>query len=633
MIKGWWTKLAAAFAVLAGGSAAAAPVPAATDAEVARFFDGFVSRQVKSLEIPGGALVVVRNGRVVLAKGYGYADLASKRPVDLERTLFRAASISKLAPWLLVMQLVEEGKLDLDRDVNAYLDFRIPDAFSRPVTMRHLMTHSAGFPERFHGVFDPDLSTPLGEQLRRNIPQRVYAPGTTIAYSNYGAALAGYIVQRLRGEPWEKVVVERLFRPVGMAHSTVAQPVPAAMRPFLASTYSWPAGAPGEFRTTPLAPMGSLTPTAGDMGRLLAMLLRGGQGESGRLLAPTTLQQMFALQKPLGPGVRDGMGLGFLAGEYRGVRYAGHAGNMTTLATDLELLPDRGLGWYYVFTGQGPGEGAREVRWTLLKAAIEAFGGPTAAPKRAFGPSSAAEVAGRYISTRRLFSGPLMFSGIMNTTEVEARPDGSLDIQSSGRISHWLPQGRDRFVESESGTPLAVSRGADGRVVRIASAELYPAAEFERAPALVTWVPILAAFSFGTFLLALIVRPVAAFAARRRRKAEAAPREAEGLRRWAKYAFRLMAATILAWGLFGLVLAIDFAWLFRIPAIVRILLALLTMASAPLALLLVSDAFQSWRDPERRLAGRLGNSLVAAAAGGLAVLFYRLDIIDLSGAW
>src|SRR4051794_397866 len=127
MIRGWWAKLAMAFAALAGGPAAAAAAPKATDAEGARFFDSFVSRQIKSLEIPGGALVVVRDGRIVLAKGYGYADLASKRPVDVERTLFRAASISKLAPWLLVMQLVEEGKIDLDRDVNAYLDFRIPD--------------------------------------------------------------------------------------------------------------------------------------------------------------------------------------------------------------------------------------------------------------------------------------------------------------------------------------------------------------------------------------------------------------------------------------------------------------------------------------------------------------------------
>jgi hypothetical protein len=429
------------------------------------------------------------------------------------------------------------------------------------------------------------------------------------------------------------VVAERLFRPVGMDHSTVLQPVPAALRPFLASTYYWPAGAPGEFRTTSLAPMGSLTPTAGDMGRLLAMLLRGGQGERGRVLAPGTLRQMFALQKPLGPGVRDGMGLGFLAGEYRGIRYAGHAGNMTTLATDLETLPDRGLGWYYVFTGQGPGEQAREVRWSLLKAAIDAFGGSTATRPSAFGPSSAAEVAGKYISTRRLFSGPLMFSGIMNTTEVEARPDGSLDIKTSGRISHWLPQGRDRFVESESGIPLAVTRGRDGGVARIASAELYPVAEFERAPGLVTWVPILAAFSFGTFLLATVVRPVAAWIVRRRRKGEPAPRESEGLRRWAKLAFRLLAATILAWGLFGLVLAIDFAWLFRMPAIVRIALALLTMASAPLALILAADAFASWRDPERNLPGRVGTGVLAVAAVGLAVLFYRLDVINLSGAW
>jgi CubicO group peptidase (beta-lactamase class C family) len=618
-------------------AAAAAPPPRPGDAEVARFFDDYAATTMRRLEIPGGAVVVVRDGRVILAKGYGHADVASGRPVDVERSLFRAASISKLVPWLLVMQLVEEGRLDLDRDVNSYLDFHIPEAFGRPITMRQLMTHSAGFPERFHGVFDPDLATPLGQKLKANIPARVHPPGEVIAYSNYGAALAGYIVQRLRGEPWERLVADRLFAPVGMRRSTVAQPVPAALRPFLVSTYVHGSATPGPFRATPLAPMGSLTPTAGDMGRLLAMLMRGGQGENGRVVAPGTLRRMFQLQKPLGPGLPDGMGLGFLVGDYHGVRYAGHAGNMTTLATDLEVLPDVGLGWYYVFSSQGPGEEARQVRDRLLRAAIDRFAAAPRPPVVGRGPSSAAEVAGDYISTRRLHAGPLAFSGLMNTTAVLAHPDGALTIEVPGRVARWLPAGRDRFVEAETGIPLAVTRGPDGRVARIGSALLYPAAEFERAPALVAWVPGLAAFSFGTLILVLLARPFL-WLARRRRKGGAEPPVAAGdlagrAARWAPMALRGVLATLVAWGAFGLILAIDFTWLFALPAPLRIALGLLTLLSAPFAAVLMADAMFGWRDPKRGWARRAGGTVTALAAAGCAFLYYALDVINLSSAW
>ncbi|MEA3051609.1 MAG: hypothetical protein QOG72_512 [Sphingomonadales bacterium] len=634
----WALALALAFSSACPATAWGAvpgPRPKASDPEVARFFDDYMAKTIARLEIPGGAVVVVRDGRPILAKGYGYADLASKRPVDVEKTLFRAASASKIVPWMLAMQLVEEGRLDLDRDVNDYLDFRIPEAFGRPVTMRHLMTHSAGFPERFHGVFDQDVSQPLGRRLRDNIPERNYAPGTTIAYSNYGAALAGYIVERLRGQPWERVVAERFFGPVGMRNSTVLQPVPAPMMRRLASTYSHGSDRPGPFRFTPLAPMGSLTPTAGDMGRLLAMLVRGGQGENGRVVAPATLRQMFTVQKAFGPGLKDGFGLGFLVGEYHGVPYAGHAGNMTTLATDLEVLPDQGLGWYYVFNSQGPNEAARQVRDDLLMAAIDRFAAAGAPAVATHGPSSAADVAGTYISTRRIFRGPLMFSGLFNTTIAVAEKDGSLTVESGGKVTHWLPEGRDRFIDSETGIPLAVTRGADGRVERIGGAALYAAAEFERAPGIVAWGPIVAAFGFGTLLLALLVKPFAWLVARRRRRlsGDASPANFPWTRRWARRAFWTIMLTIVGWGAFGLCLAIDFLFLFTAPAIVGLALGVLALLSAPCAAILAADAVAAWRDPARGWAGRGWSSVVAAGAAAAAFTFYRFDVINLSGQW
>jgi CubicO group peptidase (beta-lactamase class C family) len=646
--------LALALAALAGCYALAQPArdtapsaavpraPAAglraSDEEIAAFFDRYMAAKIRDLEIPGGAMVVVRDGRTILARGYGFADLASKRPVDVEDSVFRAASISKVLPWLLTMQLVEEGRLDLDRDVNAYLDFAIPEAFGAPITMRQLMTHSAGFPEHFHGVFDPDLETPLGDKLRDNIPARVYPPGKTIAYSNYGAALAGYIVQRLRGRPWDRLVADRIFTPLGMIRSTVAQPVPASLLPSLVSTYSYGDPRPGPFRTSSLPPMASLSASAGDMGRLLAMLAGGGQGANGRILKPETLGRMMTLQKPLGPGLRDGMGLGFLVGEYRGVRYAGHAGNMTTLATDMEILPEHGLGWYYVFNSQGPGEDARKVREELLLAAIAKLAAPPAAAVPARGPSSARDVEGSYISTRRIHRGPLMFSGLVNTTSAAARPDGSLTIESSGRATHWLPAGPDRFLEEETGIPLAVTRGRDGRVEEIASALLYPVAQFQRSPAWIPWMLGLFAFSVGVLLLAVPAAPF--FRAARRRRARAlagtvptvSPRGA-GLSKWARRSFWAIVATLVAWGGFGLMLAIDFAKLFALPAAVPALLGGLTMLSAVFAAIILYDAILAWRDPVRGWISRVWGMLVAAAAIGLASSFYVFDVTNMTIRW
>ena len=611
----------------------------ASDAQIAAFFDDFIARKVEALEVPGAALVVMRDGRTLLQKGYGHIDLATRRPIDPDSSLFRAASISKLLPWVLVMQLVEAGRLDLDADINRYLDFEVPQAFGQPLTMRHLMTHTAGFPERFHGVFDPDLATPLGAKLRDNLPPIVHAPGSTVAYSNYGAALAGYIVARLHGQPWEQLVAERIFAPLGMRNATVAQPVPPAMAAQLVATYTAQSNTPVVFRTTPLAPMGALTASAADMGRLLSMLLDGGVGAHGRLLSAASVKQMVQLQRPLGRGLDDGMGLGLLVGRYRGVRYAGHAGNMSTLATDLELLPDHGIGWYYVFSTQGPGEAARKVREELLAAVIDRFLSPAPPSIAAVGPSTAVAVAGDYVSTRRLHHGPLAFSGLMNITTVRANPDGTLDIESSGERSRWLPAGCDRFVEPVSGTALAATRDASGSVVRLASAALYPAAEFERAPGFLRIVPWIAAFSFATLAVAMPVRS-GTWLLRRWRGTHAgacttgasATDAAATVRRWAQRAFRLLAVTLLGWATVALALATDFGLLFAIPLPARVLLGALTLASGACAALLLADAALALRGG-RSLPNRTGALLVALAAVGVAWLFQVFGVWQFSTDW
>src|SRR5215510_5234194 len=183
-----------------------------TAADVESFLDGIVPLQLKRNDIAGATIAVVKDGKLLFAKGYGYADVKNKKPVSAAETLFRPGSISKLFTWTAIMQLFEQGKLDLDRDVNTYLDFKIPDAFGKPITLKNIMTHTPGFEEQVKDLFNINSSSPdLGQYLKTHIPARVYPPGTVPAYSNYATALAGYIVQRVSGRPFEEYVAENIF--------------------------------------------------------------------------------------------------------------------------------------------------------------------------------------------------------------------------------------------------------------------------------------------------------------------------------------------------------------------------------------------------------------------------------------
>ena len=201
-------------------------------AELEAFVDGIMVANLRDKHVAGATVAVVKDGALLFAKGYGYADVAQRRPIDAERSLFRIGSTSKLFTWTAVMQLVEQGKLDLDADVNRYLDFKIPATFPQPITLRHIMTHTPGFEEDSRDLISDDSTTlvPLGGWLATHIPGRVRPPGTFASYSNYATALAGYIVQRASGMPWDDYIEQHVLAPLGMTQTTTRQPVPARLR-------------------------------------------------------------------------------------------------------------------------------------------------------------------------------------------------------------------------------------------------------------------------------------------------------------------------------------------------------------------------------------------------------------------
>src|SRR5690606_1353410 len=245
---------------------------ALTQADAEAWLDGFVPYALAAGDIAGAVVVVVKDGQVLLQKGYGYADVAERTPVDPANTLFRPGSVSKLFTWTAVMQLVEQGKLDLDADVNGYIDFGIPARDGKPVTLRQITTHTAGFEEQIRALITADAEgiTPLGDALKHWVPRRIHAPGSTPAYSNYATAMAGYIVERVSGESFDDYIERHIFQPLGMAHSSFRQPLPPALLAKMSKGYAKASdGEAKDYEFISLAPAGSLASTGADMGRFM----------------------------------------------------------------------------------------------------------------------------------------------------------------------------------------------------------------------------------------------------------------------------------------------------------------------------------------------------------------------------
>src|SRR3954469_16457210 len=260
--------------------------------DVDTWLDGVMPYALQTGDIAGAVVVVVKDGQILTQRGFGYADVARQQPVDPAATMFRPGSVSQLFTWTAVMQLVQAGKLDLDRDVNDYLDFRIPPKFGKPITLRNLMTHTPGFEEtiKYLILYQPSKVAPLGKVLSRWVPDRIYAPGTMPAYSNYGAALAGYIVERASGEPFDAYVQRHIFAPLGMAHSSFEQPLPAPLAGMMSQGYKQASQPAGKFELVSVAPAGSLSSTGSDMARFMIAHLANG----GPLLDPKTATLMHA---------------------------------------------------------------------------------------------------------------------------------------------------------------------------------------------------------------------------------------------------------------------------------------------------------------------------------------------------
>lgn len=468
--------------------AAAAPTLAgpAPPLELERFVDGVVADGMATDHVAGVTVSIVQGGRVVLVKGYGQS--SPGRPVDAQRDLFRIGSISKTFTWIALMKEVEAGRIRLEAPLNLYLPepLQVKDqGFKRPVQVRDLPTHSAGFEDRALGQLfeqNPGRVRPLSVYLRQERPRRVREAGSLPTYSNYGAALAGAAVAYVTNKPFETIVETEITGPLNMGRTTFREPytrreglpdpMASALRPDIAEGFHW-TGAVFQPRAyeyiSQIAPAGAASSTAADMARYMMMILAGGTLDGATVYGPQTAHGFRATLQRAAPGVNgwdDGFMEFALPGGFRG---QGHGGATLSFMSNMVTIPELNLG---VFISTNTDTGGKLVR-RLPEQIVGRF---YAAPADLPGGGSqslaqnAAAYAGTYLSTRRAYHGLEKFTALFQSVaQVSVTPDGKLVTRSGGAAQTWLLETADeqyaRFQQAD-GPGTLVFQMRDGRAVR-----------------------------------------------------------------------------------------------------------------------------------------------------------------------
>ena len=523
--------------------------PELTQSDADAWLNGFMPFALESNDIAGAVVVIVKDGQVLTERGFGYADIAARKLVDPAATMFRAGSISKLFTWTAVMQLVEQGKIDLDADVNQYLDFKIPPYQGKPITMRNLMTHTPGFEEAIKGgIRFSGAVPPLSEVLKTLLPARVYAPGSTPAYSNYGAGVASYIVERVSGMPFADYIERNIFAPLGMTHSSFRQPLPAQLAPFMAQGYPKASVEPKPYELISIPGAGSLAISAADMAKFMIAHLQQGAG----LMKPETARLMHDPSHVTLPGTNR-MALGFYEMQLNGLSAIGHGGDLNYFHSDMWIYPTKNVGLFVSMNSAGEHAATELIRIALF----EQFGDRYfPAPDRAApvelptAKQHARMLAGSYISSRGFFTNFIDVQNFVGQVHIGLDRDGRPLVPAilGGDPKKWIEV--EPFVWQEAyGHGRLGAQVENGRVVRWSINPVSPFMVWDRAP----WYRD-AAWLMPSFVAALVIVALTALswpvgAIGRRRFGAAMALSGTDLKayRWACACSWLVLAAIAGW--------------------------------------------------------------------------------------
>jgi CubicO group peptidase (beta-lactamase class C family) len=542
-----------------GASSQTLPATAAslTRSDAEAWLDGFLPYALKTGDIAGAVVVIVKDGQVLLQKGYGYADVEARKPVDPELTLFRPGSVSKLLTWTAVMQQVEQGKLDLDSDVNQYLDFEIPARDGKPITLRNVMTHTSGLEEQVKGLMGVEGETidPIGKHLSDWVPQRIFAPGSTPAYSNYATALAGYIVERASGLSFDDYIDRNIFAPLGMEHSSFRQPLPEELKQLMSKGYALASQPAKPFEVIGgLAPAGSLSASGADMAKFMIAHLQNGAFGSQRILQEATAKQMHETALTVLPRLHR-MLLGFYEQDYNGHRAFGHGGDTQWFHSNLHLFPDDGVGLFISMNSSGKAGAPGDIRSALFEQFTDRYlPGPTLDGQ--VDEKTAAEharmMAGLYDNSRRMDSSFLSLLNLLGAVKVVPNEDGTITATAITNLAGVPIKWREvePFVWRDAdGKNLLAAEVKDGRVTRFSLGEISPFMVFEPVPASRSpgWLLPLVSVGFVALLLTVLAWPISALT----RRHYAVPYRLTGQdaksHRWIRIASTAVIVLCIAW--------------------------------------------------------------------------------------
>jgi CubicO group peptidase (beta-lactamase class C family) len=500
-----------------------------TKDDVDAWLDGYMPFALGVGDLAGAVVTVVKDGQILTERGYGYADVASKKPVDPKLTLFRPGSVSKLITWTAVMQLVEQGKLDLDKDVNGYIDFKVSERNGKPVTLRNIMQHTGGFEEQIKYIITEDPTAPaFDELLKRWTPTRVFDAGTTPAYSNYATSLAGYIVQRVSGESFFDYVEKHVFQPLDMKHSTFRQPLPKDLEQYMATGYTQASGEAHKFEIVGPAPAGALSSPGEDMSHFMIAHLQNGEYNGNRIHKEETAKMMH--DSPLtifppsgGQPPLNRMELGFFETNVNGREVIAHLGDTDYFHTSLHLMLKENVGFYVSFNSAGKQGAAHHTRVALFEKFADRYfpaQRPTSRVDEATAKKHAEMMSGNWIASRGSQTNFFSVIGLIGQTAVTVGAKGELLIPDmkglNGAPIKWV-EIAPFLWQDEYGHERLAANVVDDKVVRWSVDGESPFTVLDRAPASQNGAWLSPALQFSLFVLALtaIFWPVTAIVRRR----------------------------------------------------------------------------------------------------------------------
>ena len=444
----------------------ASPLP--DDDELEAFLDEQFEAHLDEHDIAGATVSVVADGELRVAKGYGYADIEAGEPVRAEETPFRIGSVSKPVTATAVVHAVEHGLLDLETDVNEYLDgFEIPDFDGAPITLEHLLTHTPGFENVVGGLYAPDAERmpSLQAVVTDDPPERIFGPGEVTAYSNYGFGLAGHLIAEASGMKFADYVREYVFDPLGMDRSTVRQPPSGDLSSRMANAYSYRNGEFHEegFEYIPLRPAGSMSATATDVGRFMLAHLGGGRLGDQHILDPEAVEEMHGSRFSNHPEV-NGVGYGFYELDRGDLRIVAHDGDTDYFHSRLALFPDHDVGLFVSYNSPG----GRLARQELFDAFVEEYV-PPAEPEALEPdgqPSRADDLEGWYRATQTVESSFEKLNSAASVIEVSVDDDALVTSFPGQSPTRWIEVEPLVFRE-ETGHDRLAFREDDGEITHV----------------------------------------------------------------------------------------------------------------------------------------------------------------------